>query len=58
MLELIEFKDGHFEKIYEENGETFFTDATPEEVSLWKRLQSYKTSGPINIPELNKIFFG
>jgi len=58
MLELIEFKDGHFEKIYEENGETFFTDATSEEVSLWKKLQSYKPSEPINIPKLNKIFFG
>ena len=58
MLELIEFKDGHFEKIFEADGETFFIDATPKEIALWKRLQSYKPEGPINLPQLNKIFFG
>jgi len=58
MLELIEFKDGHYEKIYEADGETFFIDATPKEIALWKRLQSYKPEEPINLPQLNKIFFG
>jgi len=56
MLELIEFKDGHFEKIFEADGETFFIDATPKEIDLWKRLQSYETDGPVYVHELGIIF--
>jgi len=56
MLELIEYKDGHFEKIYETDGETFFIDATLKEIALWKRVQSYETDGPVYVHELGIIF--
>ena len=54
MLELIEFQDGHYEKITYEGDETFLSVATKEEVAIWERIQAQPTSGTVS--ELNKIF--
>ncbi len=47
MLELIQFADGHYEKIIEEGDETFFTDATPAEIERWERIQQLPGEGEV-----------
>tara|TARA_R110000851_G_scaffold181293_1_gene328937 strand:- start:50 stop:256 length:207 start_codon:yes stop_codon:yes gene_type:complete len=58
VVDLIKFADGHYEAMLgrDADDEVYFRDATPKEVARQKRIDAGSGAGPVNLPELNKLF--